>query len=177
MPLVSIVSPEEATGKTAEIYADIQKVLGRVPNALQMWSASPTMLELAWAETGYFMRHPRLSPQLLTVVRMLVSQENECAYCIGFNAGLLIGVYGFTPEQVAMTKKAPSQAPLDEKDKALLLFILKAVKTPLQVVADDVQKLQELGWSEMDIFEAVTHGSRNVAADLIFNTFKLENDF
>ncbi|EIJ41692.1 hypothetical protein BegalDRAFT_0781 [Beggiatoa alba B18LD] len=177
MPLVDIVLPENATDKTAAIYADIQSLLGRIPNALQMWSASPVMLEMVWAEISYFMRHPRLSPQLLATIRMLVSQENQCAYCIGFNAGLLISVFGLTPEQVTLTKKAPSQAPLEEKEKALLLFVLKSVKTPLQVKADDIQPLKALGWEEVDIFEAVTHGARNVSVDIIFNTFKLENDF
>ena len=27
------------------------------------------------------------------------------------------------------------------------------------------------------LFDAVNHGARNVAADILFNTFKIENDF
>ena len=34
-----------------------------------------------------------------------------------------------------------------------------------------------LGWSDRDVFDAVNHGARNIAADILFNTFKIDNDF
>jgi hypothetical protein len=42
---------------------------------------------------------------------MLVSQENACDYCVGFNAAMLINVANQTPEQVAETKRNPTLAP------------------------------------------------------------------
>jgi len=66
---------------------------------------------------------------------------------------------------------------LADKDKAMLLLVLKAVSTPEAVNAADLQKLRDLGWSDGDILDAVSHGARNKAADIIFNTFKIENDF
>jgi uncharacterized peroxidase-related enzyme len=177
MPIIQTVDSDQASGKVAEFYRQIEQAFGHVPNALKMYSSSPAMLEQQWQSIGYYMNHPALSFPLLTMVRMLVSQENHCDYCVGFNAAMLINKCGLTPEQVAMTRQNPEQAPLNEKDKAMLLLVLKAVSTPNAVSADDLQKLRSLGWSDSDMLDAVSHGARNMAVDVIFNTFKVENDF
>ncbi len=44
MPLIDTVTPEKANGQVAAVYGDIAKVFGRVPNAMQMFSASPAVL-------------------------------------------------------------------------------------------------------------------------------------
>ena len=177
MSIIATVSPEQASGRVAEIYGQMQQAIGRVPNAFQMFSISPTVLENQWQSTGYYFQHPRLGLPLLASIRMLVSQANNCDYCIGFNEGLLIQRAGFTVDQTAAMKRDPATAPLPDKDKALLLFALKATRTPLSVVRTDIDALLGLGWTEQDVFEAVYHAARNVAADIVFNTFKIENDF
>lgn len=177
MPIIQTVTSDQASGKVAEIYHQMEQAFGHVPNAMQMWSSSPAILEQQWQSIGYYMNHAALSFPLLTMVRMLVSQENNCDYCVGFNAAMLINKCGLTPEQVNLTKQNPEQAPLNGKDKSMLLLVLKAVSTPNAVSANDLQKLRSLGWSDGDILDAVTHGARNMAADVIFNTFKIENDF
>lgn len=115
--------------------------------------------------------------QIRATVDWLVSQENHCDYCVGFNAAMLINKCGLTPEQVAMTRQNPEHAPLNDKDKAMLLLVLKAVSTPDAVGANDLQKLRSLGWSDSGMLDAVSHGARNRAVDVIFNAFKVENDF
>jgi uncharacterized peroxidase-related enzyme len=175
--IISTVAPQDATGRVAEIYGQIQEAFGRVPNAFQLYSASPAVLENQWQNTGYYFRHPSLGFPLLASIRMLVSSQNDCAYCIGMNEAMLIQRAGFTPEQTAAMKRDPAAAPLPEKDKAMLLFVLKATQTPQAIGPDNVAALRRLGWSEQDIFDAVNHGARNVAVDILFNTFKIDNDF
>ena len=177
MPIINTVSTDTATGKVREIYGQATQAFGCVPNALQMHSASPAILEQQWQSIGYYMQHPALSFPLQAMVRMLVSERNHCEYCVGFNASMLINRAALTVEQVAVTKRDPSQAPLPEKDKAMLLFVLKAVTEPLKVTAAEVAALRKQGWSDSDILDAVMLGARNVAADIVFNTFKIEQDF
>ena len=177
MPILQTINPAEATGKVADIYRQAEQAFGRVPHALQMYSSSPAMLEQQWQSIGYYMSHPTLGLPLLATVRMLVSQENECAYCVGFNAAMLINVCKQTPEQIAATKKNPQTAPLNDKDKAMLMLVLKATSTPKAVTSEDLQALRTLGWRDADIMDAVSHGARNMAVDYIFNAFKVENDF
>lgn len=177
MSLLNTVSPEQANGKVADVYAQVQQGMGRVPGALQMFSPSPDILVQTWEGIGYYRSHPTLSAPLLAMVRMLVSQENDCEYCVGFNAGMLINVCGLTAEQVAATKKDPASAPLGEKDRAMLLFILKATRDSQAVNREDVERLKALGWTDRDLMDGVVHGARNMAVDVVFNTFKIDKDF
>jgi uncharacterized peroxidase-related enzyme len=177
MSIISTVAPEQASGKVAEVYGQITQMMGRVPNAFQMYSSSPELLAQQAQYIAYNMQHPTLSFSLLAMVRMLVSKHNDCQYCIGMNEALLINMAKLSPEQVAASKNNPADAALPEKDKAMLLLVLKAVKTPHLVDKSDLDRVRALGWRDGEIFDAVNHGARNVAADIVFNTFKIENDF
>lgn len=152
-------------------------MMGRVPNAFQLYSSSPALLEQTLQQVAYYMQHPTLGFPLLAMVRMLVSQRNDCQYCVGFNEIMLMQMAGLTPEQLAATRLNPADAPLPDKDKAMLLFVLKATKTPKSVEKSDLDQLRALGWSDGDIMDAVYHGARNVAVDIVFNAFKIDNDF
>ncbi len=177
MPLIETVNSDKASGQVADVYRDIAKVFGRVPNAMQMFSASPALLGQQWESMGYYLKHPALSFPLLAAVRMLVSQENNCHYCIGMNGSLLINMAKWTPEQVAATKRDAMAAPLSEKEKAMLAFVLKTVAERKPVTRAEIGQLKKLGWSESDVLDGVAHGARNVAVDIVFNTFQIENDF
>ncbi len=177
MTLLTTVSPDTAQGKVAEIYGSIKKVFGRVPNAMQVYSSSSSLLEQQWGALSYYLQHPHLSFTLLATIRMLVSQENKCDYCIGMNGSLLINMAGWTIEQVNATKQDANHAALPPKEKAMLQFVLKSVVARLPVTRSEIDKLLQLGWEQSDVLDAVAHGARNVAADIIFNTFEIESDF
>lgn len=177
MSIVQTVAPEQASGKVAQVYARIQEALGRVPNAIRLFSSSPDLLEQLSQQNVYYMQHPRLSFPLLAMIRMLVSEQNDCAYCIGLNESLLINRAGFTPEQIAAIKRDPANAPLTEKEKAMLLFVLKGTRAPKSVAKDDLNRLRELGWNDSDIVDGLFHGARNAAMDIMFDALKVENDF
>lgn len=84
---------------------------------------------------------------------------------------------GLSPEQVAATRRNPADAPLPEKDKTMLLFVLRATSTPKAIDKADMDRLRAMGWNDSDIVDAVYHGARNVGADIVFNAFKVDNDF
>jgi AhpD family alkylhydroperoxidase len=177
MTLIATVTPDKASGKVADVYRDISKVFGRVPNAMQLYSPSPELLAQQWGAMRYYLGHPSLGFPLLATIRMLVSQENDCHYCIGMNGTLLMQMAGWTAEQVAETKRDADAAPLPPGDKALLGFVLKAVVDREPVTRAEIGALTKLGWSEADILDAVAHGARNVAVDIVFNAFQIEDDF
>lgn len=177
MTLVQTVSPEQATGKVAQIYGQLEQRFGRVHKGFQLYSASPELMEQIFQQNAYYMQHPTLGFPLLALIRMLVSQQNECAYCIGFNEAMLIGRGILTVEQVAEAKRDPASVPLDEKDKAMLLFVLKGTKAPKSVDKADLDALRALGWTDRDIVDGLFHGARNAAVDIMFDAFQVENDF
>lgn len=176
MSLIATVAPEQASGKVAELYGQIQQMMGRIPNAFRLSSASPDLLAQHWQSLSYYMQHPTLSFPLLAMVRMLVSQHNDCPYCVNMNESMLMRAAGLSHEQLLATRRDPAQAPLPEKDKAMLQLVLKATSTPKQVSKADLDAVRALGWTDRDILDAVSHGARNVAVDIVFNTFKIDDD-
>ena len=45
LSLLKTLTPEEATGEVAAIYAQTQAAWGGVPNVMRIWSSSPFLLK------------------------------------------------------------------------------------------------------------------------------------
>ena len=173
MALLQTTPPEKAEGKLAELYAEVEQMFGMVPNNVRLLGVSPALLDNQLQLIGYYMEHPTLTVPLLAMIRLLVSKACKSPYCQTLNTGLLLKA-GYTIEQVAEMQADPAKAPLDEKQKALLLFVLKACDNPHGVVAQDVEHLKGVGWTEPHILDAVAHGARMVGTNIIFDTFKID---
>ncbi|MGV8990265.1 MAG: carboxymuconolactone decarboxylase family protein [Thiobacillus sp.] len=177
MSILQTVTPENATGEVAAIYAQMQEAIGHVPTAFQAYSANPFLLKQQWEYIGSIINHPTLSMPLTTSIRMLVSQAGNCNYCIDMNSGMLMNMADWTPEQVAATRADYKKSPLSDKEKTLLGLVLKATSNSNNVTASDMQAARSAGWSDSEILDAVNHGARMVAGDIIINGFKVERDF
>jgi uncharacterized peroxidase-related enzyme len=87
---VPLVSEESATGRVAEIFADIRrtKQIDFVPNFWRTLATHPDHLEMVWTRLKLIMhpealgRRSRLDPLTREIVALAVSATNGCAYCI-----------------------------------------------------------------------------------------------
>lgn len=177
MSYLSQIPPADATGDVADIYHEIATAFGGVPSIIQMWSVAPFHLRQQWEFIQHSMKNPRLSGALQTAIRMTVSQKTDCAYCVDMNAGMLLNMFGWTQEQVAATQADSANANLEEREKAMLLFILKAVKDSNSTTQADFDMLRSHGYSDQDIFEGLAIGARMVAGDMVANALHVERDF
>jgi AhpD family alkylhydroperoxidase len=87
---VQPVSEADATGKVAEIYADIRrtKQLDFVPNFWRVLATNPDTLEAVWLNLKRLM-HPEtagrtspLDPLTRELIALAVSATNGCSYCV-----------------------------------------------------------------------------------------------
>lgn len=175
MALLKMVPPERAEGKLADLYSIAEEMFGAVPNNVRMLGVSPAVLENQLEFAMYFRAHSTLSVPFLAMLRLLVARSTESPYCEKLNTGLLMQL-GVPADKVEALKGDLQSGPLNDKEKALLTFVLRATREPHSITAEDVQNLRGLGWSEADIIDAVAHGARAVATNIIFDTFKLEDD-
>ena len=81
---------------------------------------------------------------------------------------------GMSEEDIQNTTRDPSQAPLDDKDRAMLTFVMKAIKTPDAVNQEDVDRLHDLGWEDGDMLDALAHGTNMIGASILMKTFKMD---
>ena len=68
----------------------------------------------------------------------------------------------------------PLQAPLDDRDRVMLAFVMKAIKTPDAIVQEDTDQLHDLGWTDSDILDALAHGTNMIGSSILMKTFKMD---
>jgi len=87
----------EATGRVAEIFADIKRTknIDFVPRFWQVIATNPVQIELVWASLKSLM-HPeavgrvgRLDPTTREIIALAVSATNGCPYCINSHTAAL----------------------------------------------------------------------------------------
>lgn len=176
MSLLTVIEPTQAEGQVAEIYGQVEAALGMVPNALKMSSVSPALLEEKWRGISYILQHPTLSGPLFTMIRLLVSVKKDCKYCVDLNTAMLVNHAGLSMDEVDALKANSALAPLEAKEKALLLFALETIDDSNGVEAADIEKLKALGCTESEIFDALHHAATQVAGDIMLNAFKVDAD-
>src|SRR5207253_6398836 len=84
------VAEGEATGRVAEIFADIRRTknIDFVPNLWRVLATSPTQLELVWTTLKTLMhpeavgRRSSLEPAMREALALAVSATNGCSYCV-----------------------------------------------------------------------------------------------
>ena len=91
------VSEAEATGKVAEIFADIKstKKIDFVPNLWRVLATNPAQLEVVWNSLKTLM-HPEavgrespLDPRTREIIALAVSATNGCSYCVNSHTAAL----------------------------------------------------------------------------------------
>jgi AhpD family alkylhydroperoxidase len=91
------VAEDQATGRVAEIFADIRRTknLDFVPNFWRTLATQPVQLDLVWTTLKTLM-HPEavgrkstLDPITREIIALAVSATNGCAYCVNSHTAAL----------------------------------------------------------------------------------------
>jgi uncharacterized peroxidase-related enzyme len=175
--LLSFTDTKEAKDDVKAVYEEITKAWGFVPIVLKQYSLNPKILRTQWELYKELGANKNFDPKMLTMMRMLLGEAQDCTYCLGLNKGMLLNMFKVPMDELTALSKDASSAKLDAKQKTMLLFILKAVKTPHETSSKDIDALKKLGWSDKDIFEGVKSGTNVIAATLFIDALKLQKDF
>ncbi len=173
-PLISYTSVEQAKDDVKVVYTEIKAAFGIVPEPIKGLSLNPAMLRNTWEMYKIMGNNKNFSPKTTTMMRYLVAEANHCKYCVGFNKGMLLNIFKLSEDEINALQNNPSSAKLDDKQKAMLLFMLKSTSHPSEVNQADINALKKLGWSEKDIVEGVKQATEMVATSLFIDTFKIQ---
>lgn len=166
MFIIDTVKPEEAQGGVAEVYGMFPPRVG-VPKPLQLFSASPGLLERQAGFLSYFMGHDTLSPALLAAIRFAAARRLGYTPCVELNGRLLCAM-GMAEADLDNVAEAPNATPLEPGEAALLDFVNKALDAPESVRRADIDALCEQGWSQADILDALAHGANMAGPAALF---------
>jgi len=175
MALIKTVPPEQAEGKMKEAFDMFIENLGVIPKPLEMMSASPAIFELQLQRIQYYTNHPTLSFALLSHIRYLVAHNLSYKFCMDFNK-LILKKQGLEDDDIIQIEADPTKSLLEEKESAMLAFVVKAVKEPSSVKAEEIEKLKAMGWEDNDLVDALAHGVNMVDHSIMMEVFQMDQD-
>jgi uncharacterized peroxidase-related enzyme len=160
---------EQATGHTAEIFTNIRKAIGMVPNAYAaIGNNSPVALEAALNLDGA-LRKGSLSAKDIEAVKLAVSQRAACDYCLA--AHTLAGRKAGIPAD-SMTALRRDEATGDARTDALVHFVHTLVSTSGTVPEAAVRAVQAAGVTDAQIVDVLLA----IASITFTNLFNRVND-
>lgn len=159
-----------ATGATAEVYAQVKKIAGgTVPNLFAtVGHVAPETLSAVLAAEGV-LAAGSLSKQDLETIKLLVSEQTGCDYCVAAHA-MLGKMTGLSTEVLKQIRAG--QATGDARRDALVHFVLNLQKTSGTISENEFAAVRAAGYTETQLAEI----SLAVAMTIFTNTFNRIND-
>lgn len=173
MALIRTVTPEQAEGRMKEAFDMFIGNLGVIPKPLLMMTASPAIFDQQLQRIEYYTNHPTLSFPLLTHIRYLVSHNLNYKFCSDFNK-LILKKLGLADDEIRRLEAGPENALLEEKENAMLRFVVGAVRDPGVDRAEEIKQLKEMGWKDADLLDALSHGVNMVDHSIMMKVFQMD---
>ena len=169
MPRLSVPSFESATGATAEIYAQIKKTIGNVPNTFAAIAAhGPAALKSVLAADAV-LASSSLSKRDQETIKLIVSGVAGCDYCVAAHS-MLGKLAGLKPEELKNIRDGKPTG--DAKRDALARFVRKLAATSGTVSDDEFAAIKAAGYSDAQLVEI----SLAFATTAFTNVFNRIND-
>ena len=173
MTLIQTVAFEKAEGIVKQGYQSFKEKLGVIPKPMEMMSASPFLFESQLKRIQYYSQHPTLGFALLTHIRYLAAETLKFPFCMKFNREMLKKI-GLTDTDISMMTQDPEKCMLETNETAMLEFVMKAMKEPGSVTAEDIDILRQHGWNDRDMMDALAHGVNMVDHAVMMQAFQID---
>lgn len=176
MSRLKLVPVEGASGKTAEVFQDIQHSFAMVPNLFKAYAQRPEILESNWNKVKAVMFAGQLPRQLKEMVAVAVSKANGCQYCVNAHGSALV-MMGVPPAQVRSLIDNFESADLSEDTKTVLRLAVKSTREPATVAGPEIERLRELGYGDAQIVELLSVVDLFTSFNKFLDTLQVPIDF
>ncbi|KAA5535035.1 carboxymuconolactone decarboxylase family protein [Taibaiella lutea] len=162
---------EDVSANNQVIFDNLKKAIGFVPNLYATIAYSDTALE---SYLNFQNSKTSLSKKEKEAVNLVVSQVNNCAYCL--SAHTVLGkMNGFTEEQTIEIRKGT--ASFDNKLNALVTFTKEATINKGKVSETILNNFLGAGYSNASIIDVIAAIADKVIMNYIHNLTQVPIDF
>lgn len=170
MSRFNVPTKEEVSKNNQAIFNQLESNLGFVPNLYASYAHSENALGDYLTLSN---RKTSLTSKEKEIVNLIVSQVNNCAYCLA--AHTAIGkMNGFTDDQIIEIREGSIS--WNEKYDALAKFVLSASKNRSKASTESIENFYEAGYTKANLVDTIIligdktisnylHGSTNVPID------------
>ena len=169
MSRIATPALESATGATAEIYAQIKKAVGSVPNTFAAIGAHGPAALKAILQADGVLATGTLSKQEQETIKLVVSKVAGCDYCVAAHS-LLGKLAGLKPE--ALKQIRAGEPTHDAKRDALARFVRVLAQTSGTVSDDEFSAIKAAGYTDAQLVDI----SLAIAVTVFTNVFNRIND-
>nr|DAF70604.1 MAG TPA: putative peroxidase-related enzyme [Caudoviricetes sp.] len=173
MARLKAINPDEATGKTKELFNAIQSKLGVVPNMMRTMGSSPALLQ-GYLDLNNTLSHGLLGAKNSEFLALSIAETNACDYCLSAHSYISEKLVHIDTNSIIKARQANS---VDAKTEAALKFANVLIAKNGLVNDSDVEVVKAAGLSEGEIGEVVGHVALNILTNYFNNTADTEIDF
>jgi uncharacterized peroxidase-related enzyme len=146
--------PEEALDEeTRTLLGKARRNVGFLPNVFAAYTMRPEHLRRWIRHFNELMRgESELTPAEREMIGVVVSAENHCLYCLVSHGAELRQLLA-DPVLGDRISYDYRRAGLDERTLAMLNYVVKLTRAPVECSEADVQHLRSFGFSDQAIFD------------------------
>jgi uncharacterized peroxidase-related enzyme len=171
MTAFSVPTRDDVTPDNQAIFDNLKKALGFVPNLYATFAYSPTALGTYLALQN---AKSSLKPKEREVIDLVVSQVNDCEYCLAAHTALGKKL-GFTDAQILEIRRG--RASFDPKLDRLIRFVREIVEKRGHVSAATTDAFLAAGWSQANLVDAIMVVGDKSISNYLHGTTKIPVDF
>jgi len=167
------IEPEAASGKTAELMAQVQKTLGSIPNMAKVMANSPALLKSYLAlfsavSTG------SLSAAIRARLAIATAQLNGCEYCLSSHTYIGANITKVGADELDKARSGESD---DPHVAALLKLSHTIAENAGDIDESDITEAQRAGVTEEEIGELVANLTLNIMTNYFNVMAHVDNDW
>ncbi|MDD2919523.1 peroxidase-related enzyme [Rhodoferax sp.] len=172
MSRITAVSNENANTEQRSLLDAIQSQLGMVPNFLRVFAHSPDALK-AFLGLHHIANKGSLDAATRERIALALAQKNQCEYCLSAHSaiGRKAGLSGAEIE----ANRAGSS--MDVKASVAVKFARALAEHNGEVTNMELQSMRDVGYSDADIVEVITHVGMNILTNILGKSSRVEIDF
>jgi uncharacterized peroxidase-related enzyme len=167
------LSPEEASGKTKELFKGIEGKLGMVPNMMRTMGNATAVLE-GYLNLSGALGHGTLGAKTGELIALAVAESNACDYCLSAHSFIGEKLVGIDTPSLTSAREGKSK---NAKTEAALKFSLELVNKRGSVNDADVQAVKAAGYTDGEVGEIVAHVALNIFTNYLNKTAQTQIDF
>lgn len=171
MEKFTVPTKDQVSETNQHIFENLEKNLGIVPNLYAYFGKNETALADYLALQS---RKTTLTAKEREVVSLVVSQVNDCKYCLAGHT-MVAKMIGFTDEQVLEIRKAVIS--FDDKLAALAKFVKETAVNRGEPSADSVEGLFNAGFTEANLIDIVMATGDKSISNYLHKITRLPLDF
>ena len=171
MTAFSVPTRDDVTPDNQAIFDNLKKALGFVPNLYATFAHSPTALGTYLALQN---AKSSLKPKEREVINLVVSQVNDCEYCLAAHTALG-KMLGLTDAQILEIRRGC--ASFDPKLDGLTRFIREVAERRGHVSAAATDSFLAAGWSQANLVDAIMVVGDKSISNYLHGTTKIPVDF